>query len=245
MIEIRKLGKVYESGSGDMTALEDVSLDISEGEFVSIIGPSGCGKTTLIKLIGDLIKPTQGHVRVDGLTATEACLKQMFSFVFQNPVLLPWRTVLDNVRLPLEILHRGARDPAELLGKLGIGDFTDSYPKELSGGMQQRAALARALTFDPKVLLMDEPFSKVDEFTRNELNHLLLTIWKETGVTILFVTHSIEEAVYLSDRVVVLTQRPARVEDVVDVPAGRPRDPEIKDTREFQELVTCLRQKLQ
>lgn len=245
MIEIRKLGKTYESGSGVVAALDDVSFAISEGEFVSIIGPSGCGKTTLIKLIGDLIKPTSGRVSIDGLPAREARLKQTFSFVFQNPVLLPWRTILDNVRLPMEILHRGARDPVELLGKLGLGDFIDSYPNELSGGMQQRVALARALTFDPKVLLMDEPFSKVDEFTRNDLNHLLLSIWKETGVTILFVTHSVEEAVYLSDRVVVLTQRPGRVADVVGVPAGRPRDPESKDTRVFQELVTCLRQKLQ
>jgi len=245
MIEVSNLRKVYQSRNGSVEAIAGISFSVADGEFVSIIGPSGCGKTTLIKIIGDLTEPSAGHVSVDGITPREARLRRMFSFVFQNPVLLPWRTVLENVRLPLEIVRNGARDPMDLLETVGLKGFESKYPDELSGGMQQRAALGRALTFDPKVLLMDEPFGKVDEFTRNELNQELLRIWKATGVTILLVTHSIAEAVYLADRVLVLTQRPARIGRTVQVPFPRPREPGIKETPEFQEIVKCLRLELQ
>lgn len=245
MIELCEISQFYKSKNGGVGALSNVSFSISTGQFVSIIGPSGCGKTTLLKVIGNLVEPTKGSVSVNGLTARQARLKGMFSFAFQNPVLLPWRRVIDNVRLPLEITHQGSRDPIELLHMLGLEGFENKYPNELSGGMQQRVALARALTFDPVVLLMDEPFGALDEFTRNDLNLQLLKIWKEIKVTILFITHSIAEAVFLSDKVIVLTERPASVEDIVTVPFERPRKPEIKETTKFQEMVKCLRLKLE
>ena len=155
IVEIRGVSKSYESANGVVHALEAVSLNVAKGEFVSLIGPSGCGKSTLIKIIGDLLEPSEGTVVVDGLTPREARLKRMFSYVFQNPVLLPWRRVIDNVRLPLEVLHGEIRDPRELLATVGLAGFENHYPKELSGGMQQRVVLARALTFDPQILLMD------------------------------------------------------------------------------------------
>lgn len=245
MIELSEIYQSYASKNGGVEALSNVSLSVSEGQFISIIGPSGCGKTTLLKIIGNLIKPTQGSVFINGLSAKQARLQGMFSFAFQNPVLLPWRRVIDNVRLPLEIIQHGSREPTELLNMVGLEGFEMKYPHELSGGMQQRVALARALTFDPRVLLMDEPFGALDEFTRNELNLQLLRIWGEIKVTVLFITHSIAEAVFLSDEVVVLTERPATVEDIVTVPFDRPRRSEVKETAEFQEIVKCLRSKLE
>ena len=245
MIEVSGLGKLYASRDGDVSALRGVSFSVSEGEFISIIGPSGCGKSTLIKILGNIIEPTEGDVSVCGVSPGEARLKGMFSFVFQNPVLLPWRTVLDNVRLPREILRRGSRDPEALLRKVGLKGFELKYPRELSGGMQQRVALARALTLDPRVLFMDEPFGAVDEFIRNGLNEELVRIWDDSNVTVLFITHSIAEAVYLADRVIVLTERPGRVEEIFEVPFARPRSQELKESPEFQEIVKWLRLKLQ
>ncbi len=245
MIELSEVSKSYASEGGGVEALSRVSFSVDAKRFVSIIGPSGCGKTTLLKIIGNLLEPTSGRVTVDGLSAKEARLKGMFSFVFQNPVLLPWRRIVDNVRLPCEIGHKGSREPVELLLMLGLEGFESKYPQELSGGMQQRAALARALTFDPAVLLMDEPFGALDEFTRNELNLQLQRIWSEIDVTVFFITQSIAEAVFLSDQVIVLTARPAAVEDIVAVPFDRPRRPEVRETREFQEIVKCLRLKLE
>ena len=169
----------------------------------------------------------------------------MSSFVFQNPVLLPWRKVIDNVNLPLEIVSQQAREPKELLKMVGLNGFENKYPYELSGGMQQRVALARALTFNPKVLLMDEPFGAVDEFTRNELNDQLIKLWNEIKVTVILITHSITEAVYLADRVVVLSTRPSKVMEIFDVSFKRPRKKELKESHEFQEIVTCLREKLE
>ena len=245
MIELDDVSKSYSSKGGAVEALSNLSFSIPAGQFVSIIGPSGCGKTTLLKIIGSLIEPTSGQVSINGLGARQARLKGMFSFAFQNPVLLPWRRIIDNVHLPLEIMHQGSREPMELLRMLGLEGFETKYPHELSGGMQQRVALARALTFDPAVLLMDEPFGALDEFTRNELNLQLLKIWSEIDVTVFFITHSIAEAVFLSDTVIVLSQRPATVEDIVTVSFERPRKSEIKETTEFQEIVKCLRLKLE
>ncbi len=244
MVEIRNLGQIYRSGNGSVPALQNISFCVNKGEFLSIIGPSGCGKSTLIKIIGDIIAPTEGTVSVNGLTPRDARLKGMFSFVFQNPVLLPWRRLLRNVSLPLEILGREGRDPRALLDMVGLSGFEERYPWELSGGMRQRAALARGLVFDPDILLMDEPFASVDEMTRSTLNFELLRLWQETGVTILFITHSISEAVALSDRVLVLSSRPARIRDLVTISFPRPRDNAVKQTAAFQEVVRCLKEKL-
>ena len=242
---VDRVGKVYPTRTGPIQALESISFQAAAGEFVSIIGPSGSGKSTLIKLIGDLVQPTNGRITVGDMTAAEARADGAFSWVFQNPVLLPWRRVVDNVRLPLEILRRTGRDPHELLRMVGLAGFEDKYPSELSGGMQQRVALARALTFNPRILLMDEPFGALDEFTRNTMQYELLRIWGETRVTVLFVTHSLSEAIFLADRVLVLSPRPATVRQIADVPFPRPRDSSLKDRPEFEELVRCLRKQLE
>jgi NitT/TauT family transport system ATP-binding protein len=244
MIQVNNLTKTYHTSNGEVQTLEEISFSVEQGEFVSIIGPSGCGKSTLLKIIGDIIEPTAGSVSVDGLTSREARLKGMFSYVFQNPVLLPWRCVIDNVRLPLEILHRNSRDPSTLLQMVGLAGFENRYPKELSGGMQHRVALARALTFDPQVLLMDEPFGAVDEFTRDTLNLELIRIWQEIRVSIFFITHSISEAAFLSDRVLLLSARPARLKQFAVIPFKRPRENSLKDSQDFQEVVRCLRKDL-
>ncbi len=243
MVEARNLGKTYPDGK--VQALQDISFTVAKGEFISIIGPSGCGKSTLIKIIGDIIEPTEGSVHVDGLNARQARLKGMFSFVFQNPVLLPWRRVIENVCLPLEILHAKARDPRDLLRMFGLEGFEDRYPSQLSGGMQQRVALARALTFDPQILLMDEPFGAVDELNRAVLNMDLARIWQQISVTVFFVTHSISEAVFLADRVFVLSARPARLKEIVPVPFPRPREKQLKESEQFQTIVKSLREKLE
>lgn len=244
IVTLSGIGKTYVSSEREVRALNNVSFSVTKGEFISIIGPSGCGKSTLVKIVGDLVSPTEGSVTVNGLTARQARQQGLFSWVFQNPVLLPWRRVLDNVSLPLEILRREARDPVQLLNMVGLQGFEHQYPRELSGGMQQRVALARALTFDPLLLLMDEPFGALDEFTRNGLNLELLRIWREIDVTILFITHSISEAVFLSDRVIVLSARPGTVKEIVSVPLPRPRDAALRQSEGFQEIVNCLSQKL-
>lgn len=244
VVEVKNLQKVYQTMNGTINAISDISFSSTGAEFIAIIGPSGSGKSTLIKIIGDIIEPSAGSVTVNGLSSRQARLQGMFSFVFQNPVLLPWRRVVDNVRLPLEILHREARPPAHLLQLVGLGKCQDLYPKELSGGMQQRVALARALTFNPEVLLMDEPFGSLDELTRNQLNLELLRIWEESGVTIFFITHSIAEAVFLADRVFLLSPRPATLEQVLKVPFTRPRVESLRESSDFQRVVRCLREKL-
>lgn len=245
MINVAGLNKIYSNSDGEVQALSDISFAVEKGEFVSVIGPSGCGKTTLIKIIGNLISHDSGHILIDGFSPEQARLKGMFSFVFQNPVLLPWRNVIDNVRLPLEIIHHETRNPKQLLSVVGLEGFESRYPKELSGGMQQRVALARALTFDPKILIMDEPFGALDEFTRNELNLQLLKIWYEIKVTIIFVTHSISEAVFLSDKVVVLSERPGSVIKIKTISFKRPRNLHLKEQPEFHEITKCLRKKLE
>lgn len=244
MIELVSIKKTYRSSDGPVTAISDLTFSIPSGQFASIIGPSGCGKSTLLKMIGGLVDPSGGQILVDGRPLPTVPTQGKFSFVFQNPVMLPWRTVLENVELPQQILGRHNRDAAALLEIVGLKGFENKYPDELSGGMQQRAAIARALTFDPDVLLMDEPFGAVDELTRGELNFELLKLWKSIDVTLLFVTHSIEEAVFLSDRVIVLSERPAVLAADIEIPFERPRSRDIKEHPEFQEIVKCLREHL-
>jgi NitT/TauT family transport system ATP-binding protein len=245
MIAIDGVSMTYKARGKDVHALENVSLDVEDGEFISLVGPSGCGKSTLLKIVGDLVRPTVGSVTVDGVPSSEARRHGAFSFAFQNPVLLPWRRVIENVQLPLELLHKQANDPLELLRLVGLSAFAHSYPFELSGGMQQRVALARALTFKPKLLLMDEPFGALDEITRDALNLELLRIRAETNVAVLFVTHSIAEAVFMSDRVVVMSARPGRIRAMFDVDLPRPRTDETRHSPRLQELTRWIRDQLE
>lgn len=245
IVEIKKITKYYDN----LHVLDNVSFDINEGEFVSIIGPSGCGKTTLLKIISGLIKPTNGNIIIKGSPVEIALERREFGLVFQNPVLLPWRNALRNVELPLEVLnYKSSRNsPRKLLEVVGLKSFENFYPNELSGGMQQRVAIARALIFEPLILLMDEPFGALDEITRNRMNLELLRIWKEEKAktsTIIFITHSIPEAVFLSDRIVVLSYRPAKVEKIIDVNLPRPRKTEIKYSKNYIELIGCIRKLL-
>jgi NitT/TauT family transport system ATP-binding protein len=231
-------------------ALSDVSLSVEPGEFISLLGPSGCGKSTLLRLIGDLLRPSAGTLTVKGKSPARARSDRDYGIVFQAPVLYDWRTVVKNVQLPLEIFKvRGperASRTAELLKLMGLQDFAGSYPWQLSGGMQQRVAIARALSFRPSILLMDEPFGALDEMTRERLNMELLNIWRQTGTTIVFVTHSIAEAIFLSTRVVVMTPRPGKIERIIAVDLPQPRDPRTRETPRFFEYVTevrgCLRE---
>jgi NitT/TauT family transport system ATP-binding protein len=226
-------------------ALDNIDLDVWPGEFVSLIGPSGCGKSTLLRSIGDLLEPTAGRLTVNGKTPRQARLSREYGIVFQQPVLYEWRTVVQNVQLPLEVMkvaasERRARADA-LLRLVGLEDFANRYPWELSGGMQQRVSIARALSFEPSVLLMDEPFGALDEMTRERLNRELLNIWSTTRTTVVFVTHSIAEAIFLSDRVVVMSPRPGRIETIVEVDLPRPREARTRDTERFVDLVAAVR----
>jgi NitT/TauT family transport system ATP-binding protein len=221
-VEVEGLTKTFRNGDKTLTALRDISLCVAPGEFVGVIGPSGCGKTTLLRLIGGLLQPTRGTVRVDGGPSRAAQRGKQIGYVFQDACLLPWRTVFENVRLPLEVNHRNGgsnRQRAErLLELVRLEEFKRYYPRELSGGMQQRVAIARALVFEPSLLLMDEPFGSLDEITREAMRYELLRVWEasrretgELGRTVVFVTHSIAEAVLLSDQVIVFTSAPGRV----------------------------------
>ncbi|MBI3961225.1 MAG: ABC transporter ATP-binding protein [Deinococcus sp.] len=235
-ISIRGVDLVYTGQGEPVPALSQVDLEVAESEFVSLIGPSGCGKSTLLRLVADLLPPTRGAVLIGGRPASETRRERRIGLVFQEPALMPWRRVMANVTLPLEIVGQrsGQREVAKrLLRLVGLEGFERLYPAQLSGGMRQRVAIARALTADPVVLLMDEPFGALDEITRDRMNTELLKIWQETGKTILFVTHSLAEAVYLSDRVAVLTPRPGRIRTVINITLPRPRQPEIKQSEEF------------
>jgi NitT/TauT family transport system ATP-binding protein len=218
-------------------AVEDVSLAIEEGEFLALLGPTGCGKSTLLRVIGDLTSPTVGSVEVRGRTARAARQANEFGFVFQEPALLPWRDALDNVRLPLEVVgyavERQVPRCEELLELVGLLTFKHSHPHELSGGMKQRVAIIRALAWGPSILMMDEPFSALDELTRNRLQDDLLSLWAVEHKTIVFVTHNISEAVYLADRIVVMSPRPGRIAAVLSVELPRPRHPGLRETPEF------------
>lgn len=244
-IQLKDIEMRYQTDTADVLALHQVSLDIAKGEFVSLLGPSGCGKTTLLRLMADLIEPTSGTLHVAGATAKEARLAQKYGIVFQSPVLYDWRKVKQNVALPLELTgvkkSERERKAIELLELVGLKDFADKYPWQLSGGMQQRAAIARALAMEPEILLMDEPFSALDEFTRERLNEELLSVWNKIQNTIVFVTHSIPESIFLSDRVFVLSPHPGRLSAVVDIPLPRPRTQEMRNSPEFFELIARIR----
>jgi NitT/TauT family transport system ATP-binding protein len=249
VVRLSGVDKVFSRGGQPVTtALEGIDLTIRRGEFVSLIGPSGCGKSTLLRLIGDLVAPSRGEVIVNGKTAERARRDRDYGMVFQAPVLFEWRTVEDNVKLPLEILGRSAEDRAararEMLDLVELGEFAKHYPYQLSGGMQQRVAIARALSFEPAILLMDEPFGALDEMTRERMNSEVLRIWERTGTTIVFVTHSIPEAVFLSSRVVVMSARPGRITDVVTIDLDRPRGEETRESPRYFELVTAVREGL-
>ena len=249
VVEVRELSVVYPAKDQPVVALDRVSLSIAEGEFISLIGPSGCGKTTLLRVIADLEQVSSGTVRVNGMSSHEARLKRAYGYVFQAPALFPWRTVLANVCLPLEI-HGIAKDAAqrtamEHLERVGLKGFEGKYPWQLSGGMQQRVSIARALGFEPKLLMMDEPFGALDEITRDRLNEQLLRLWEREKRTVVFVTHSIPEAVFLSSRIVVMSPRPGRIVDVIEsgLPADRTLD--IRDTPQFTQIAHRVRVALQ
>lgn len=245
-IKVQNVSMTYpEEGGRSVTALADVSLDIQKGEFISLLGPSGCGKTTLLRIIADLLEPTKGTVTVSGSSPRAARLDKKYGIVFQNSVLYDWRTVRKNVRLPLEVMgvskdEREARVDS-MLELVGLSDFDKHYPRQLSGGMQQRVSIARALAINPEILLMDEPFSALDEFTREKLHEDLLRIWRRTNKTVVFVTHNIAESVYLSDRVCVLSPHPGRLSAVVDITLPRPRVKEMRESPEFFALVSRIR----
>ncbi|MEX1072568.1 MAG: ABC transporter ATP-binding protein [Chloroflexota bacterium] len=230
------------------TALAGIDLEIRRGEFVSLIGPSGCGKSTLLRIIGDLTQPTAGKVTVNGKSAAAARRGREYGIVFQAPVLFDWRRVEDNVRLPLELLGMGRAEresrAREMLDLVELTEFARHYPYQLSGGMQQRVAIARALALEPALLLMDEPFGALDEMTRERMNSEVLRIWEKTGTTVVFVTHSIPEAVFLSSRVVVMSRRPGRITRTVEIDLARPRGLATRENRRYFELVTEVRQEL-
>ena len=234
-IALDRLGMTYEAQSGPVEALRDITFGVGRGEFVALVGPSGCGKSTLLRIVAGLRSPTAGDVTVDGRPVTRPIAQ--VGMVFQAPVLLKWRTVLDNVLLPAELAGLEAkryRDRAhELLQLVGLGGFEAKLPRELSGGMQQRASLCRALLLDPPLLLMDEPFGALDAMTREFMNLELLRIWKESGKTIVFITHSIPEAAFLADRVIVMSARPGRIKEIVEVRLPRPRDLDMMASDEF------------
>jgi NitT/TauT family transport system ATP-binding protein len=249
VVEIANVTKTFEvPGRGTMTALSGIDLRLERGEFASLIGPSGCGKSTLLRLIGDLTPPTIGTVTVNGKPAHQARLDRDYGMVFQTPVLFEWRNVEENVRLPLELIgtEKAAREARvrEMLELVELTEFRRHHPYQLSGGMQQRVAIARALTFEPALLLMDEPFGALDEMTRERMNSEVLRIWAQTGITVVFVTHSIPEAVFLSSRVAVMSARPGRVTRLIDIDLPRPRDVETRETRRYFELVTEVREAL-
>ncbi len=234
-----------DNNSNDVQALNHINLDIKKGEFIALLGPSGCGKTTLLRTIADLLEPTSGKVRISGMTPKEIRLQQKFGIVFQNPVLFEWRTVKKNVELPLEIMYwskvERKKQADRMLELVGLTKFADHYPKQLSGGMQQRVGIARAFGIKPNILLMDEPFSALDEFTKEKLHDDLLKIWRETNKTVIFVTHNIQEAVYLSDKVCVLSPHPGRLSAVVEIDLPRPRTIGMRDSIQFTELVAKVR----
>ena len=248
VVTIRGATKVFGAGADQTRALDGIDLEIEKGAFVSLIGPSGCGKSTLLRLIGDLTHPSAGVVQVNGKSAHQARLDRDYGIVFQSPVLFDWRTVAENVELPLEVSATDKRTRAEralaMLALVELSGFERRYPWQLSGGMQQRVAIARALSFEPAILLMDEPFGALDEMTRERLNLELLGIWRKTGTTIVFVTHSIPEAVFLSTRVVVMSARPGRIVDVIDVDLPQPRNDLTREDARYFSFVTRVRESL-
>lgn len=247
IVSFANVGMTFNPGSPKATiALKDINLAIAPGEFVSLIGPSGCGKSTLLRLVGDLLTPTSGEIKVAGKSARQARLDQDYGMVFQAPVLLEWRTIMKNVMLPMELRkasRKEQRDRAQqLLEMVELKGFERHYPWQLSGGMQQRAAIARALAIHPRLLLMDEPFGALDEMTRERMNLELHHIWQQTGTTVIFVTHSIAEAVFLSTRIVVMSARPGEILHVTDVALPKQRDINTREDPAFFSLETEVRE---
>jgi NitT/TauT family transport system ATP-binding protein len=248
-IAIKDVNVTYPARDGKVMALSSVDLTIREGSFVSLIGPSGCGKTTLLRVLADLEQVTSGVIDIDGLDPRSARERHEYGYVFQAPALLPWRSVVRNVELPLEVMgvarDERRRRAREQLGLVGLTEFEGKFPWQLSGGMQQRVSIARALSLAPRLLLMDEPFGALDEITRDHLNLHLAALWRQTGKTCVFVTHSISEAVFLSTEIVVMSPRPGRVIEVIDNPLPRERDLGIRETPQFLEIAARVRKGLE
>jgi len=245
VIDIDKLSLTFETNDGPVHALSDIDLRIDEGDFVSFIGPSGCGKTTLLRVIADLERPTAGSITVNGVTPEEARLNRAYGYVFQAAALYPWRTIAKNVALPLEIMGLSRAEQQDRIQRnmelVNLAGFEKKFPWQLSGGMQQRASIARALAVEPDLLLMDEPFGALDEIVRDHLNEQLLQLWAKTNKTVVFVTHSIPEAVFLSTKIVVLCPRPGRIYDVIESDLPRERDLDIRETPEFLKIAHRVR----
>ena len=248
VVGARDLSLTFQTNDGPVHALSGIDLTIHEGEFVSLIGPSGCGKTTLLRVIADLEQPTAGSITVNGMSPGEARLARAYGYVFQAAALYPWRTIERNVALPLEVMGVPKAERVERvyrnLSLVGLDGFARKFPWQLSGGMQQRASIARALSFDPALLLMDEPFGALDEIVRDRLNAELLRLWARTRKTVVFVTHSIPEAVFLSTRIVVMSPRPGRIQDIVDCDLGADRPLDIRETPEFLAIAHRVREGL-
>lgn len=240
-IYVNGLTHVYSDSSQPVTALANLDMQVERSEFIAVIGPSGGGKTTLLKLIAGLLKPTAGIVKIDGMSPVEAQRRRAIGCVFQDPSLLPWRTVLENIALPLtinrEIEEQSGIDPESLLEKVGLKQFRDHYPHELSGGMKQRVAFARALVINPKILLMDEPLSALDDITRTTMRHELLSLWEQSQQTVMFITHSVSEAVMMSNKVVVMSDRPGRIIGVSNIDLPRPRHESLETSTGFLQCV--------
>lgn len=246
VIEARDLSLTFTTADGPVYALQGVNLTVNDGDFVSFIGPSGCGKTTLLRVIADLERATGGTIEVNGMSPGQARMARAYGYVFQAPALYPWRTVEKNVGLPLEIM--GLSDPSERIKRnlelVNLGGFEKKFPWQLSGGMQQRVSIARALAVEPKLLLMDEPFGALDEIVRDKLNQQLLELWAATKKTVVFVTHSIPEAVFLSSKIVVMSPRPGRIIDVIETNFPAKRTLDIRETPEFLKVAHRVREGL-
>jgi NitT/TauT family transport system ATP-binding protein len=248
VIDIKDLSLVFETNDGPVHALSNINLGIKRGEFVSFIGPSGCGKTTLMRVVADLEQPTSGSVTVNGKTPEQARLDRSYGYVFQAAALFPWRTIEDNISLPLEVMGYSAADRKARIEKnlalVNLSGFGKKFPWQLSGGMQQRASIARALSFDPDMLLMDEPFGALDEIVRDHLNEQLLKLWAATQKTVIFVTHSIPEAVFLSTKIVVMSPRPGRIHEIIDCDLGSDRTLDIRESEAFLKIAHRVREGL-
>ena len=245
VVDAQHISLTFETADGRVEALSNVSLQVAEGEFVSFIGPSGCGKTTMLRVIADLQQPSSGTLLVNGMSAEEARLARSYGYVFQAPALFPWRTIEKNLKLPLEIMGYSEIEQQQrverYLSMVNLTGFERKFPWQLSGGMQQRVSIARALSFDPALLLMDEPFGALDEIVRDHLNAQLLQLWKSTGKTVLFVTHSIPEAVFLSTKIVVMSPRPGRIIDIIECDFPVDRSPDVRETPEFLKVAQRVR----